>query len=232
MSTFRTRPNLSDLQFRQIPNTELNLSGTTIFTEESILKIMHDPIGEDKGEDPFLRTTSDGVVYKHFVDFDGMGTDFVWSETTVPYDTNTELFDLNELSGTSLTSSYMKITALFGVASSAGAKKISMGATVISEFIIHRDSQGVFYSSEIKSQHAGIYCRYYNGLSNPPDGDYKFVTAGDILIFMNSSKIMVRQKFGAGEMSHNEQYESITFNKNLQCNYRIELREMGLNVIS
>jgi hypothetical protein len=238
MSTFRTRPNLSDLQFRQIPNTELNLSGTTIFTkEDSILKIMHDPInpGDYDGEDPFLRTDEHGIVYKEYVNFGGMGTDYVWSETVVPYKTNitppTELYDLSNLSTDSLTSNYLKVIALFGLAYNTSAKRVSMGATVISEFIIHKDNLGTFHSSEIKSQHAGIYCRYGNGWSNPPTSVIP-VTVGDILIFMESSKIMVTQRFGDGEMSDNELYEGINFDNtglvNLKCNYRIELREMNL----
>ena len=233
MSTFRTRPNLSDLQFRQIPGTELNLSGRTTFTEISELNFLWEPINEPNDKDPFVRTDSDGRVYLEYVDFDGMGTSFAWSEVVVPYNTPTELYDLTELTNTPLTSNYMKIVALFGFLNeNPEGKKISMGATVISEFIIHKDSKSNFLSSEIKSQHAGVYCKYTYGYANPPT-DVGFVSAGDILIYMNGSKIVVRQKLGNGEMSDNEYYEGIspfanTSSVNLKCNYRIELREMSL----
>lgn len=78
MNQFRTRPNLSNLQFRQIPGTTLNLSGSTILdmgeiriTEDGDL-ILEGPIQQHQPDHPFVAADENGVLYKTQLDLSGI----------------------------------------------------------------------------------------------------------------------------------------------------------------
>lgn len=80
MSTFRTRPNLSNLQFRQIAGTELDLEGVTKvleggqirITEDGELVMECDPRGIHEKYHPFIKADENGVLYKEFLDISGL----------------------------------------------------------------------------------------------------------------------------------------------------------------
>lgn len=69
MSTFKTRPNLSNLQFRQIEGSKLELEGINIIKEKGKLILDGESIIEvdESGNHTHVRTDENGLVYKHLV---------------------------------------------------------------------------------------------------------------------------------------------------------------------
>ena len=78
MNHFRTRPNLSDLQFRQIQGSELNIYGRTILdigefrVKEDGDIILEGPIQDHTVGDPFIAADENGVLYKTYLDLSGI----------------------------------------------------------------------------------------------------------------------------------------------------------------
>jgi len=78
MNHFITRPNLSNLQFRQIEGTTLNIYGTTILdTGEIRIKengdlILEGPIQPHQPNHSFVAADEDGVLYKTSIDLSGL----------------------------------------------------------------------------------------------------------------------------------------------------------------
>ena len=93
MANFKTRPNLSNLQFRQEQNTVLDLKGITKVLPNGQIRIVHDDISGEYGklvlEGPDRSSEfgsgnmvvkarynpggeDDGVLYKEFIDFSGL----------------------------------------------------------------------------------------------------------------------------------------------------------------
>jgi len=86
MTLFKTRPNLSNLQFRQEPGTELDLKGKTKILPGGQIRIKYDEETGEYGELvlegptksfgslPFVRATEEGVLYKEYIDLSGYTT--------------------------------------------------------------------------------------------------------------------------------------------------------------
>lgn len=87
MASFTTRPNLSNLQFRQVPNSELDLNGKTKILPGGQIRVVYDDETNQRGRiilegppesfsslDPFIRANEDGELYKEYIDLENFST--------------------------------------------------------------------------------------------------------------------------------------------------------------
>ena len=136
------------------------------------------------------------------------------------YNTETMLFNINDVISSGTTSNYIHVTALFGVRYYSPGKKISMGAMRISEFLTHVDHNGGIHSTHVKTQHSGIYAKYYDDWNNVPDV-YE-LNQDHINIYEENNIIYVKHTVGLNE----------NIEPSIYCKYKTEIKELELQLTS
>lgn len=142
------------------------------------------------------------------------------SVNNILYNTETPLFNIDNILSSGTTSNYIQVTALFGVRYYSPGKKISMGAIRISEFLTHVDYNNGIHSAQVKTQHSGIYAKYFDDWNNTPK--IHQVKQDHINVYTKNNIIYVKHTFGSDE----------NIEPSIYCKYKTEIKELELQLTS